>query len=366
MASSSAAPVVTAASASPELPTTLSSFRSNDVLLGRGSGPNRWEGNVRFRATVQRIYTEFLASRGAAVAKSSSYSALDPYVKNQLARQVLSAIHDANGRFLQKMIKQDFLKDPCSKTTEVIHEEVEQGENSKITVVYVEAHSKKAMEKIKQTFRFLYDQKLARRRSKDSGAKHVHREAVKASFSKLGAARDASTKETAAMGESTSSAGSTSSGAAVGELQRFMPFSCASSGVTTPLNAANLPGIMLSQAPGATTGTFADAYLANQRAMFLSQPGNLSASLQFGVAEHNLLLEEQMFLASSVFASFQRERLQQLLGQRLVPSAFQIPPAPAAAATTQQSMPGNLAVQAMELAQLLSNLSASGRHHRSS
>jgi hypothetical protein len=168
-------------------------IRPNDVIMGRGSGPNRWKGNIRFRQLVLQSFQDFidtstsssfLKERGQYHVRPTSFSALDAFVKNQLASNVLSAIETANGRFLQKLTKKEFELKANPKPS-IIYEQEEEGKGgSKFVFVYVEASRRKAMEKIKQTFRFLNDQKQARRLSKVAEAQRISTEAVKASFAR--------------------------------------------------------------------------------------------------------------------------------------------------------------------------------------
>jgi hypothetical protein len=60
-----------------------------DVLLGRGTGPNESQGNIRFRAMVRRVIQEMDPSK------------LNGKVKAKLAREILSAVKAENGRFLK-------------------------------------------------------------------------------------------------------------------------------------------------------------------------------------------------------------------------------------------------------------------------
>lgn len=215
------------------LPSPSSPFRPNDVLMGRGSGPNRWKGNILFRDLVLKTFQDYVVSSASdqetKKKKTSkqqqqqkqpqqqllplplkSFSSLDPFVKNQLAKSVLHAIEEKRGRFLQKMTKEEFEGEYCNKSNStkidgsgvptILHQEEEEGkgvgetgEEGRVTTttttyVYIEATEKKAMEKIKQTFRFLNDQKQARRQSKVAAARRMSDEAVKASFATATAA----------------------------------------------------------------------------------------------------------------------------------------------------------------------------------
>jgi hypothetical protein len=144
----------------PSFPSVLG---ANDVLLGRGSGANRWGGNIRFRALVLQIFKEYMAA--SCLVKEDQYmsfSSLDPFVKKQIAEQVLTSIQEINGRFLYKLRKEEYYKHTKTFESAIVHEGVETEGSATATYVYVEATPQKAMEKIKQTLRFLTDQKHAR------------------------------------------------------------------------------------------------------------------------------------------------------------------------------------------------------------
>lgn len=68
---------------------TVSQIWANDVLLGRGAGPNEHKGNIAFRATV----AEF---------KKSYMTTTNRKIKNSIAHRVIRAIKASNGRFLQR------------------------------------------------------------------------------------------------------------------------------------------------------------------------------------------------------------------------------------------------------------------------
>jgi hypothetical protein len=90
----------------------------NDVLLGRGTGPNEHQGNIRFRALVKDILgtTDLPQHNGKA--------------KTKLASKILNAVKARNGRFLKKVSK--------SKT---------------VGDLYVVVPDSVALEKTKQSFR---------------------------------------------------------------------------------------------------------------------------------------------------------------------------------------------------------------------
>jgi hypothetical protein len=67
----------------------VSEVSDEDVLLGRGTGPNEQSGNIRFRALVRRVL------QGADLAN------LDGKLKANLAREILNSVKSRNGRFLK-------------------------------------------------------------------------------------------------------------------------------------------------------------------------------------------------------------------------------------------------------------------------
>lgn len=66
----------------------------NDVLFGRGSGPNDHEGNIRFRDLVNSH-------------KEAYMSTSHRQTKSKVARKVVDAIYEINGRFLKRMDAKD-------------------------------------------------------------------------------------------------------------------------------------------------------------------------------------------------------------------------------------------------------------------
>jgi hypothetical protein len=68
-------------------------LNKDDVLLGRGTGPNEFQGNIRFRALVKETLQsdEFKKSTGS--------------TKTMLARMIVRDVKAQNGRFLKKVGK---------------------------------------------------------------------------------------------------------------------------------------------------------------------------------------------------------------------------------------------------------------------
>jgi hypothetical protein len=68
----------------------ITQLNQNDVLFGRGSGPNDHEGNIRFRTLVGERKAEYMATNHR-------------QTKAKIAREIVSAVLDKNGRFLKKL-----------------------------------------------------------------------------------------------------------------------------------------------------------------------------------------------------------------------------------------------------------------------
>ena len=172
----------------------VDTIREYDVLMGRGSGPNRHSGNIHFRAIVGEVFDKFLSKHGSdrtMVGKGGSdMMRIDPSTKNRLAQAVLDKITiKKNGRFLQKLNKKELsdaikkgedsslirarsysLMDTAMATAlarKVKAGTVEDNGNEKkeidasAVVFYKIIPEKQILAKIKQTFRFLRDQNEA-------------------------------------------------------------------------------------------------------------------------------------------------------------------------------------------------------------
>jgi hypothetical protein len=105
---------------SPDLITTI---KQDDVLMGRGSGPNEFIGNQRFRSLVEARKGEY---------KSAPKNKL----KTKIAKEVIDEIHALGGRFLKQV----------ETGTPDINYVVEEA-------VWCEVEEKLALEKCKQTLR---------------------------------------------------------------------------------------------------------------------------------------------------------------------------------------------------------------------
>jgi len=71
---------------------TASELRENDVLLGRGTGPNGNTGNIRFRLLVKEELSRMENIHG---------------FKTKLAQKVVDIVRKRNGRFLRKLSKKE-------------------------------------------------------------------------------------------------------------------------------------------------------------------------------------------------------------------------------------------------------------------
>jgi hypothetical protein len=101
----------------------VTGLKPDDVLLGRGIGPNEHQGNVKFREIVSSLRSEYLATNKRKA-------------KDKIAHKAIQIIKTRKGRFLRKM------NEPASKHV---------GAKD----VYVIADEKTAVEKTKQALRFL-------------------------------------------------------------------------------------------------------------------------------------------------------------------------------------------------------------------
>lgn len=70
---------------------SIRELNDNDVLLGRGNGPNHYEGNKRFRQLVE--------------SKKELYSKSKRGEKAIISKQILETIHSRQGRFIKKTKK---------------------------------------------------------------------------------------------------------------------------------------------------------------------------------------------------------------------------------------------------------------------
>eukprot|EP00536_Pseudo-nitzschia_multiseries_P015851 jgi/Psemu1/292230/fgenesh1_pg.961_\ len=178
----------------------VGSLREYDVLMGRGSGPNRHVGNIHFRAIVREVFDDFLDNHDGdgnninnRRNSRSEMLRIDPSTKNRLAQAVLDKITlEKKGRFLQKLTKKEMLEaskkgtvsqliraransmDAAAMAAEAVaatvpaavdsdkDEDASTHDTSVNTVLYYNIiPEKQILAKIKQTFRFLRGQNEA-------------------------------------------------------------------------------------------------------------------------------------------------------------------------------------------------------------
>jgi hypothetical protein len=110
----------------------------HDVLLGRGTGPSKNEGNVNFRIAVEDM-------------KSAYVSTPSRKAKKRIVRKTIKAIKVKNGRFLSKLRKSEI------KMLGLSHK-----------IVYEVVSDSVAVEKTKQAIRYIHYKKDAKQDKKKS------------------------------------------------------------------------------------------------------------------------------------------------------------------------------------------------------
>jgi hypothetical protein len=70
----------------------VTELNDNDVLLGRGTGPNNNQGNVKFRIAVERLRLPYTSTSSRKM-------------KNRIVRKTIHAVKAKDGRFLNKLRK---------------------------------------------------------------------------------------------------------------------------------------------------------------------------------------------------------------------------------------------------------------------
>jgi hypothetical protein len=135
--------------------TTLG-LNPNDVLMGRGSGANLKQGNIRFR---QLVWDRYDAEMARVECKTMEAVAS---VKIKVAHDVLQDIQSKGGRFLRKVLKPAQVKQDGSG-------EDSKGRKVEREIVYEEVSDKDATEKIKQTLRFQIERHKAFRSGSSRG-----------------------------------------------------------------------------------------------------------------------------------------------------------------------------------------------------
>jgi hypothetical protein len=109
----------------------------DDVLLGRGTGPNENEGNVRFRMLVSKVLN---------IADSSN-SHYQKMTKDKLAALVFDTIKNRNGRFLRKLSKAEA---GCIRVEQI---KLSNKNKSASNDLYIIVSDEIAINKTKQSFR---------------------------------------------------------------------------------------------------------------------------------------------------------------------------------------------------------------------
>jgi hypothetical protein len=167
-------------------------LRKYDVLTGRGSGPNRSQGNTLFRQMVGETYQEYLQSLGpkgeAIPVGHPHHRYVGPAIvfqrsmggtfKNLLARQILIKVQGQGGRFLRRISMEEYRTlrqdqkarivrvpvDPRAVIKAQSSNETEFQEDGRSSIsqhqrddLYAELSVKETLEKIKQSLRFQVD-----------------------------------------------------------------------------------------------------------------------------------------------------------------------------------------------------------------
>jgi hypothetical protein len=179
-------------------------LRDDDVLTGRGSGPNQTVGNTRFRQVVFETYQEYLSSLTASSSEQPDGQqqeqqqqqqkggdggsgppvgvarvTLDGTTKNMLSRQILAKIQARNGRFLRRICPEDYRNLSAEERVRVVRvPAAAETDDAVVTVaaagnatspaepaatrrmnLYIELTPKETLEKVKQSLRFQVERK---------------------------------------------------------------------------------------------------------------------------------------------------------------------------------------------------------------
>jgi hypothetical protein len=110
----------------------------NDVLLGRGTGPNEHEGNVRFRTLSAEILRLCAASSASSGTKMN---------KTKLAKKVLVAIEERNGRFVRRLTRDEIASMGGMSSSKT------KGQEANTRDLYLVVPYGVALDKAKQSFR---------------------------------------------------------------------------------------------------------------------------------------------------------------------------------------------------------------------
>jgi hypothetical protein len=118
----------------------LSELGPYDVLLGRGTGPNENQGNVRFREIVKET---MLCYQHDPLPSASN--------KSQIVHEVLGRVKALNGYFVRKLTKDELLR-KCSLTGAMPKKSAKGGRKQSFCFVVVPDYA--AVNKTKQSIRF--------------------------------------------------------------------------------------------------------------------------------------------------------------------------------------------------------------------
>lgn len=113
----------------------------HDVLLGRGSGPNDHDGNIRFREMVAKRKTEYLSTNNRRV-------------KVRVAEEIVGTVYSRGGRFLKKLDEKEAIKKlPSLLLNSHIENKSMYDSSGEPRGVYQVQNHKIVMEKAKQALR---------------------------------------------------------------------------------------------------------------------------------------------------------------------------------------------------------------------
>ncbi|KAG7369481.1 hypothetical protein IV203_027227 [Nitzschia inconspicua] len=121
-----------------------------DVLLGRGTGSNDHDGNVRFRAIVKQVLRQ--SSAPSAINCTLNPSNKAACTKSSMAATVLSIVHERGGQFVRKASKAEIVAYFGPKANAVVTTSADEKMVSSFNW-YVVVPRQVALEKAKQSFR---------------------------------------------------------------------------------------------------------------------------------------------------------------------------------------------------------------------
>ena len=121
-----------------------------DVLLGRGSGPNQYEGNKRFRTLAGYLL------------QNMDFLSYDKVSRRELSEQLVALVHSKNGRFVRKLSREERfavacnLLDTSSASSSTDKKKFRQKQQS-LKNLYLVVPKSVALEKAKQCIRHQLD-----------------------------------------------------------------------------------------------------------------------------------------------------------------------------------------------------------------